>query len=190
MRGSQVSDTGPRLYRADPAATSRNSAAGHPRLQTQRHHQPPRRFRLCHRQRHRGYDPPQPCRRVPPVPQPHQPRSIPRPRSTRRVGQRLHPQNPGHTTLATTPSPLHVPPHPHLCILDEPCRAMVLRTHHQTHTPRHTPISTRTHRLHQPMDQTLRTKTPDRSSGAKPPTKSSTASPTIYSVFPTQDTSS
>ncbi|MCY4649410.1 MAG: transposase [bacterium] len=29
------------------------------------------------------------------------------------------------------------------------------RTHYQTHTPRHPPISTRTHRLHPPMDRTL-----------------------------------
>ena len=45
-----------------------------------------------------------------------------------------------------------------LRVVDEPRRAMVLRTHHQTDTPGHPPLGTGTHRRYQPMDPTLEPK--------------------------------
>ena len=96
--------------------------------------------------------------RIPDVPKPHQPRSPTRTRRPCRVGQRVAPQNRTHRALAATPSTVHVPFHTHLRVVDEPRRAMVLRTHHQTDTPRHPPIRSRTHRRHQPMDPTLEPK--------------------------------
>ena len=136
----------------------RNPPAAHPRLPPVRHHQPPRRARHGHRPGHHLHDTTQPHPRIPDVPKPHQPRSPTRTRRPCRVGQRVAPQNRAHRALAATPSTVHVPFHTHLRVVDEPRRAMVLRTHHQTDTPRHPPIRSRTHRRHQPMDPTLEPK--------------------------------
>ena len=78
----------------------------------------------------------------------------------------------------------------HFSVVDEPRRAMVLRTHHQT-----VDAGAPTARYgNSPTPSTngpnTGTKTPNRSSGTKPPTKSSTTSPTIYNESPTQDTRS
>ena len=76
-------------------------------------------------------------------------------RRAHRVGQRLDPQDPRHQALAGAPPPLRVPLHPDLQLLDEPGRALVLRTHHQMAPTRHPHISHRPQRLHQRLDRQL-----------------------------------
>jgi transposase len=59
------------------------------------------------------------------------PRGHRRPRRTRHPRQPLHPQDPGRARVATAPLPVPLPLHPHLRVVDESRRAMVLSPDHQ-----------------------------------------------------------
>ena len=81
------------------------------------------------------------------------------------------------------------PLHPHLQLLDEPRRALVLRTHHQMAPTRHPHQRQRPQRLNQHLTGSKTgTTTPNPSYGAKPQTRYSTTSPHISTEFPKQDT--
>jgi len=54
-----------------------------------------------------------------------------RARRPRRRGQLLHPQDPGHLSLAACPPPLRASLHTDLVLVDESRRAVVRRAHHQ-----------------------------------------------------------
>ncbi len=93
-------------------------------------HRPVRSPRHRLRQSDHLDDPASPKRGVPQIPEPHRHTDPRQPRRAHRVRQRLHPQNPGDP--ATAGASPQIPPalHPHLQLLDEPRRALVLRTHH------------------------------------------------------------
>ena len=116
----------------------------------------------------------------------HHPR---RPHRPRRVGQLLDPQDPVDPALADPPSPLPVPLHPDLVVVDEPRRAMVRRAHHEMAPPRHPSKRQRTRRDPSPNGSTPGTTTPAPTSGTRPPTRSSTASPHIANESLNQETS-
>ena len=79
--------------------------------------------------------------------------------------------------VAAAPPPLPLPLHPHLRVVDEPRRAMVLRAHHQEAATLRPPQRQRTRRRHPSLGRPPGTRTPPRSSGTRPPSRSSNASP-------------
>ena len=87
------------------ALMPRHAPAPQPRLQAQRHHQPVRRARHRVGQGDRLDDRAAPRRGIPQVLEPHRQRDPRTPRRAHRVGQRLHPQDPRHQTLATCATP-------------------------------------------------------------------------------------
>ena len=79
--------------------------------------------------------------------------------------------------LAAAPPPLPLPLHPHLRVVDEPRRTMVLRADHQEAATLRPPQRQRARRRHPSLGRHTGTRTPPRSSGTRPPRRSSNASP-------------
>ena len=80
-----------------------------------------------------------------------------------------------HDWLLAPPA-VHVPLHADLVVVDEPRRALVRRAHQQDAAPLGTQVRHRAHRRPERLDRRLERQPDNRSSGTRPPTRSSTAS--------------
>ncbi len=151
----KLPDPGAGSLGTDPAADARGARTAHPRLRSQRNHQPVCRARCRLRASDRRHESSSSRRGVPPLPEPDGRGGAGAPPGPRRAGQLLDAQDPIDPAVAGPPSSIHSAFHPDLQLVAEPRRALVRRTDHQVDQTLSPPLRQRPRRLAAHLDHQL-----------------------------------